>query len=660
MSEESTIIQLQASAQEPGRFEVVTISAGVGNGLTFPPAVLQTSVPLWSNTSAFVNHDASRARKVEQFCGILQTPQWDASAQAIRATLVTTGPMGPTVDTLAREMLANPDLPIPIGLSADVDVVLDGTTVTRIVHVASVDVVHKPARGGKFTRALNGEPDSADTQGDLPMSTPNETQGAQTAANAATPPAVDPNLEAARRLLQIQSEQERQAAAQAEQDKILVSMCDKLLESSLLISKLPEPARAHVRAQFSGRIFQATELDTAINAVREMLAASQQVVTGAGRVNHVIDSADALQAAVDDMLGAPRTAQMQNASVHRLSGIRELYHLLTGDHDLHGGYYPERAQLQHTTATFTGLVKNALNKSVVAQWEALGRAGYDWWMYLAKPEHFNSLNDITWTLFGSVGTLPVVSEGHEYTELATGDSPETATFYKYGGYLGITLEAIDRDETRKLRDAPRELANAGMRNISSLVAALFTANSGVGPTLADTGALFNATAVTTAGGHANLLTTAFSATAWDAVARAMYAQPMLIRNETGLYGTGSAQAVEPSFCLVPRALKGTAEDVFLNSWKVDSNVHAENLFKGVARPLVVPEWTDTTDWAAAADPNIIPGIGIGERFGIMPEIYIAGDENSPAVFSNDEFRVKVRHYVAVGIQNWRALHKSNV
>jgi hypothetical protein len=44
----------------------------------------------------------------------------------------------------------------------------------------------------------------------------------------------------------------------------------------------------------------------------------------------------------------------------------------------------------------------------------------------------------------------------------------------------------------------------------------------------------------------------------------------------------------------------------------------------------------------------------------MPEIFIAGDELSPAVFMNDEHRIKVRHFVAVLVQDFRPLHKSNV
>ena len=37
------------------------------------------------------------------------------------------------------------------------------------------------------------------------------------------------------------------------------------------------------------------------------------------------------------------------------------------------------------------------------------------------------LNDITGMLVGTVGSLPTVAEGGEYTELPIGDSPETAS-----------------------------------------------------------------------------------------------------------------------------------------------------------------------------------------------------------------------------------------
>jgi len=352
--------------------------------------------------------------------------------------------------------------------------------------------------------------------------------------------------------------------------------------------------------------------------------------------------------------------------VARFAGLKEAYMHMTGDRDLVGGYFRDRILFQHTASSFPALVANALNKALVREWDQLGRAGYDWWTKIATVEHFENLNDIRWNMFGTIASVPTVAEGAEYTELTLGDNVETSSFVKKGGYIGLTLEAIDRDDGRKLRQIPRELAFAGLREISALVAAIFTDNSAVGPTLADTGALFNNTAVTTAGGHANLLTTALGTdfTAWDAAAAAMYAQPMLVKNESGYYGTGKAMAIEPRYCLVPRELKAQAEALFIPRWGpvTGATVPAagSSTYPGYVEPITVPEWTDATDWAAVADPAIMPGIMIGERFGLMPQIFLAGSEIDPAMFANDEQRIKVRHFLAVGVADFRPLHKNNV
>ncbi len=276
-------------------------------------------------------------------------------------------------------------------------------------------------------------------------------------------------------------------------------------------------------------------------------------------------------------------------------------------------------------------------------------------------EHFDSLQQITGTLVGTVGDLPEVAERGEYQELVVGDSPETADWKKYGGYIPLTLELIDRDETRKLKAYPRELAAAGLRKISSLVSAVFTANNGIGPNLADGGALFNATAVTTQGGHKNLLTGALSAAEWDTVCTSVYNQPLLIKNASGVYGTGPRMAVNPRYLLVPRALQLAAMKILYPSLENAASIYSENMQRGQPGDVItVPEWTDTSNWAAVCDPRIAPAVFIGERFGIMPEIFLAGDELSPAVFTHDEHRLKVRHFLAVWVNDFRPLHKSNV
>ena len=477
-----------------------------------------------------------------------------------------------------------------------------------------------------------------------------------------TSAALESDAEALRTLLGVQQEQARLAEEAEKAKAIRVQMCSYLLESGLGAARLPQAMTDQVRKQFSGKVFEPADLQTAIEDARQLVSdlTASLVVNGPGRIHGMFTQEEHLQLAVDDLLGVPRDPASQGQKVSRLSGVRELYMMLTGDYDLHGGFFRDRAQLA-TTADFTGLVKNAMNKIVVNKWAEMGRAGYNWWERVTSVEHFNSLQSITGTLVGTVGSLPTVAEGAEYTELAVGDSPETASFSKYGGYIPLTLELIDRDETRKLASYPRELAMAGLRKISELVAAVFTDNSDVGPTMADTGALFNATAVTTAGGHANLLTTALAAAEWEVVCTAVYNQPQLIKQAAGLYGTGPKMAINPRYCLVPRTLQLTAKKILYPSLENAANITSENMQMGQPNDVVtVPEWTDTNNWAAVVDPTLVPGIFVGERFGIMPEIFIAGDELSPAVFTNDEHRMKVRHFLAVWVNDFRPLHKSNV
>jgi hypothetical protein len=101
--------------------------------------------------------------------------------------------------------------------------------------------------------------------------------------------------------------------------------------------------------------------------------------------------------------------------------------------------------------------------------------------------------------------------------------------------------------------------------------------------------------------------------------------------------------------------------VLYPGWERAANITSENQQQGQPGDVItVPEWTDPSDWAAVVDPRIAPAIYVGERFGLMPEIYIAGNELSPAVFTNDEHRLKIRHFLAVWVNDFRGLAKANV
>ncbi len=667
MQEQQQRINLASASVNPkGEFEILAITAGEGNGWQFTSSALQKSVSLWDGAETYIDHHWF-GHSVHDLAGVCHSPRWDEDAKGIKLDLKPIGPGAEVLREIGKQILDSGEDPKPrVGFSADLVFTAQGKEVQEILQIYSVDLVVNPARGGEFIREIYQKlkGNSMSKEQETPTTPPEQLTLQQ----------VEPALDAAPVRERIQRDQQAISQLVGAQEKfkemeqeaqkvgeLRVQMCAQFLESALAASHLPAPAQERLRKQFSSRAFEPAELQSAIEDTRSLISElSGGAVVQGSRIHSMFDSTDKLQAAVDDLLGAPRDVQAEKLEVRPLTGIRELYLMLTGDYNLHGGFFADRVQLA-TTADFTGLVKNALNKIVVNTWDQLGKAGYDWWTRIARSEHFNTLNTITGTLIGTVGDLPSVSEGAAYTELSIGDSPETADFVKYGGYIPLTLELIDRDESRKLSSYPRELAAAGLRKISSLVAAIFTTGSGAGPTLADGGALFNNTAVTSAGGHANLRTAALSSAEWDSVQSAVYKQSMLIKNAAGVYGTGPAIAINPRFLLVPRVLQLAAMKILYPTLENAANIYSDNMQRGQPGDVItVPEWSDPSDWAAVCDPILAPAIFVGERFGLLPEIFIAGDDLSPAVFTNDEHRLKVRHFLAVWVNDFRPLHKSNV
>jgi hypothetical protein len=76
--------------------------------------------------------------------------------------------------------------------------------------------------------------------------------------------------------------------------------------------------------------------------------------------------------------------------------------------------------------------------------------------------------------------------------------------------------------------------------------------------------------------------------------------------------------------------------------------------------ITIPSWSDANDWAAIADPQLAPGIIIAERFGIMPELYVADNEKGFDMLHNDTINLKVRHFLSVFVADYRPLYKANV
>ena len=365
----------------------------------------------------------------------------------------------------------------------------------------------------------------------------------------------------------------------------------------------------------------------------------------------ITTSLDRVQKALEALFDGTRPPD----GIQPLSGIRELYHLLSGDYEMSGLFHSDRISLANVnSSTMAGLVANALNKRLINEFQQYPQ----WWTPIASEEDFSNLQQVKWITLGGVGELPTVAEGAAYTELTWDDATETADFVKKGGYLGLTLEAIDKDDTGRIRFAPRALAQGAWLTLSKAISSIFTANSGVGPTMADGDALFHSN-------HANLGTTALSFAEYTAVRTAMRKQTELHSGER--LGTLTA----PRYLLVPPDLEITALQILASEGQTgtannDINPHAEgdgfSARMSVARErvIVVDLWTDTNNWAAAADPRLYPTLGIAYRYGRVPEIFSVASPTAGLMFTNDTMPVKVRFFFATGPMDYRGLYKENV
>ena len=364
----------------------------------------------------------------------------------------------------------------------------------------------------------------------------------------------------------------------------------------------------------------------------------------------MLNSLDRVEAAVEAMLSGVRPPD----GIQPLTGIRELYTLLSGDFEMNGLYHADRVYLANaTSSTMAGLVANALNKRVINMYQTYPQ----WWGPAVTIEDFATLQQVKWITLGGIGELPTVAEGAAYTEMTWDDQTETADFVKKGGYLGITLEAIDKDDTRKLQAAPRALAQAAWLTLGKAIAAVFTSNTGAGVAMSDTNYLYDAS------NHANRGSTAFSHAAYVATKLAMMKQTELNSGER------LAGLMRPRLLWVPVDLEDAAIAELASGegqiGSADYNINAgsyadsltERLNRAKSRVITVPFWTDTNDWMVQADPALYPGLGLGFRYGRTPEIFSVASPTAGLMFTNDTMPIKARFFFAVAPTDWRAWYK---
>ncbi len=407
-----------------------------------------------------------------------------------------------------------------------------------------------------------------------------------------------------------------------------------------------------------GRYESAEALQAAVEQARDELAtlSAAGVVrlgnTGRPRIQ-VRDPLDEAQDVANFLFGAEGASIPSN-----MRRVDEWYKALTGDFEFRGTFNPDRVQFAGaTTSTLSNTAVNAMNKVLVEQISNL--TAWRWYESITSVEpNDGSLNAMQWITIGGISNLPAVAEGAAYTELTVDDVKESSSFTKRGGYVGITRELLKNSDIAKLQAIPRALATAAIRSRSAAVSEIFTQASGTGPTLAqDSTVLFHSN-------HSNVNTTALGtdAAAWRAA-----------RYECFLHtdvNSAKPLGIFPRFLLVPAELYDIALSILGYGEGMPTTYTPEAQDRGFADPrpvpLVVPDWTDGTDWAYIVDPKVFPVIQMsysqnpGGRNHPAPELFAVTGESNGLLFTNDTLPIKVRDEFAVGVNGARGIGKRNV
>ena len=694
------------------------------NGRLYDVNALRDSVSMWEGIKVYDNHltEEEFIRKqgmrspATEWVGAIVKPYWDDAKAQLR------GIFKVVEDKLATKLKNAWELGVlsTIGLSIDThpiqgqDIYYEGRRLPVIggfQMIRSVDVVAEPAAGGHFERLIAAKQyqpketnDMSENSADKPV-TRDEIDAllAWKDALEAEKAKSEESLEGMTDGQVKAAIAEKKEAEQAVRVETLRNQADKailetkLARAELMITrklenaKLPEKFEKMIWAQFAKRVVEDVQVDEAIRLAKEAQAAldpSGRVKTGG--------TSDIFIGLVDDerlelelsrlLMGTETFHELEHhGDVTVKERVREnksyqswlkagkpdlphyprmsslLYDFFGGDPVLSG-----RALEAATTSTLSTAVKNTVN---IMTANAYSKREL-WWEPIVTVHEVDTIDDATLARVYGASSLSTVPEGAAYTELQMADEEETASFVKRGNFIGVTLETLMRDKIQQVQRIPTMLANSWYNTQSDLVANVFMTNSTTGPVLGTGGALFNANAVSGAGGHANLLTTALSHAQYIVVRTAM-------RKQTDQpLGAGRRLLLTPKYVLVPIELEATALQIRNSELQsgadmdtANAGAQSVNPLKGSFEVIIVPQFTEADHWAVVADPKIAPAIHLiyprGQR---APQIFSADGENSGAMFTNDELRFKVRlmtyrfssTYDCAPVSDFRPLHRETV
>ena len=298
------------------------------------------------------------------------------------------------------------------------------------------------------------------------------------------------------------------------------------------------------------------------------------------------------------------------------------------------------------TSDFTSLLANVANKRLRKQYDENPGTYAIWARRAPNAPNFKPMSVVQ---LSAAPDLLQVREDGEFKYGTMADGAETFSVITYGRIASLTRQAIINDDLRGFDRLVSAFGASARRLENRLVYAQLTANS----LLADGGALFNATALTTAGGHANLGSGGASALQASSLATrraAMRLQKGLQNEELG---------IAPAYLIVPATLEQTAYQLTSANY-VPATSGAINEFREGGRTALEPIVDQVLDTNSLSAWYLAAGNGGGVD--TVEYCYLDGTEG-PVIefqegFNPDGVSYKCRLDFGAKAIDFRGLQKS--
>lgn len=242
----------------------------------------------------------------------------------------------------------------------------------------------------------------------------------------------------------------------------------------------------------------------------------------------------------------------------------------------------------HTTSDFPIILGNTVGRVLRDAYQAapsgIRRLGRQ-----TSARDFRAVNKIM------LGEAPLLEKLNEHGEIKAGTMAEAREAYKietWARKIGITRQVLVNDDLGAFADLARRMGQGAAETEARILVTLLEANSGNGPTLSDSKALFHADHGNKAASGAVISDTTLSA------AR------LALRTQKGI--DGRIIRVTPKNLLVPPALETAAEKWLATI--APATAADVNPFSGAMSLVVEPRLTSATRWYVTADPGEIDGL----------------------------------------------------